>query len=101
MHARPRRVMSAAMEPDPETMAALLAAFQRWQHEPPILAEISRLDAYMLMCGLQLLTRHPDMSDAQIDAWRSFGRTLQDALAGEAPELAEMMEAGWDPARDV
>ncbi|MEV0822542.1 hypothetical protein [Nonomuraea rubra] len=78
----------------------LLAAYQRWETMQPIIIGLYRRDAYSLVCGMQLLLRHPDIAEPMREAFESFGRALQEQVA-DTPELYAMLESGWNPAADV
>lgn len=83
-----------------DAVELLLAAYKRWEDLPPVVFGMARHDAYSLICGMQLLLRHPDIGEPMREVFESFGRHLQEEIS-DAPELYAMLEAGWNPAADV
>ena len=57
--------------------------------------------AWILVNGLQLLCRHPGVSQAIKDMWTHTGRELQEAIVTLHPEAEEMIEMGWNTKFDV
>lgn len=57
--------------------------------------------AWILVNGLQLLCRHPGVSQAMKDIWTHIGRQLQEAIVTLHPEAEELLEMGWNPDFDV
>jgi hypothetical protein len=78
----------------------LIAAYQRWDRMQPLVIGLHRRDAYSLVCGMQLLWRHPDIGAPMREAFEAFGRALQEQVA-DTPEMYAMLESGWIPAADV
>ncbi|MEU4228308.1 hypothetical protein AB0F17_28775 [Nonomuraea sp. NPDC026600] len=81
-------------------LALLQAAYERWATMPDITLQMNRRDAYALMCGMQYLRRHPDMTPALLDSFERVGRAAQQAACDDA-ELYTMAELGWSSAHDV
>lgn len=85
---------------DAAELELLQAAYARWETMPNVALRLSRRDAYLLMCGLQLLMRHPGMSPGLLESFERVGRAAQ-ALACDDPEVYAMAELGWSSAHDV
>lgn len=81
-------------------IALVSDAYRRWADKPPLLLRVDRTHAYMLLCGLQLLTRLPVVADPLKQVFVGIGREIQEKVA-DTPELYALMETGWNPAHDV
>jgi hypothetical protein len=57
--------------------------------------------AWILVSGLQLLCRHPGVSQAMKDIWTHTGRQLQEAIVTLHPDAEELLEMGWNTDFDV
>lgn len=79
---------------------ALRVALGRWQTMPPINISLPRHDAYIVVGGLQLLTRHPDIEPLIKEVFERVGRALQTVVADD-PDVYAMLELGWHPRFDV
>ncbi|MAU11150.1 MAG: hypothetical protein CL607_15125 [Anaerolineaceae bacterium] len=71
------------------------------QDEDPIEVIISTQSAWLLVSGLQLVTRHPGISSHMKRAMEDIGRQFQDRLVESHPESAEIIEKGWHWEFDV
>lgn len=57
--------------------------------------------AWVLVSGLQLLCRHPEVSEQMKTIWTHTGRQLQEAIVTLHPEAEELIEMGWNTDFDV
>jgi hypothetical protein len=62
--------------------------------------EIRPLDAWILLCQLQLALRHPENSGPSADKARQIARRLQ-SLVAPTGALKIVAERGWDTYFDV
>lgn len=85
---------------DRRGVETLTAAVKRWKDRPPIVVGLHRIDAYSIICGLQLLMRHPDIGERMRETFEGFGRVLQEEVSDD-PEIYALLESGWNPAADV
>lgn len=63
--------------------------------------EIDIMQAWLLVCGLQLLTRHPEVSQQMKDIWTHTAREFQEVILEVHPEAEELIEMGWNEDFDV
>lgn len=63
--------------------------------------EIRIKEAWLLVSGLQLATRHPDISTHMRQALIDIARQFQSAIAEVHPEAQQALEMGWDQTKDV
>ena len=83
-------------EPDPQ----FVSDYTRYiVHGPRVYLDLSGLHAWMLMAGLQLLLRHPNLPESIRDTLAQVARLLQRDVS-RTPELARIAQAGWDPEND-
>jgi len=88
-------------EPDPAELAAFSAAFDAMCRDPqPIVLELSKALAWILMAQLQLALRHPANTGATALQARGLAERLQQLVAGDSPILLLVAEKGWRPALD-
>lgn len=57
--------------------------------------------AWVLVSGLQLLCRHPEVSQTMKDIWTHTGRQFQEAIVTLHPDTEELLEMGWNTVFDV
>jgi hypothetical protein len=69
--------------------------------EQPLPVVINIKEAWLLVSGLQLATRHPEISEAMRAALTNIARQFQEAIEQAHPEAGECLEFGWDPDKDV
>ena len=79
----------------------MIDAFTRLHRAGRIELAIKPLDAWFVFCSLQLALRHPHYPAAMRGQVERLTRRLQGILTEIAPGLAELAEAGWNPALDV
>ena len=54
---------------------------------------------FMVVCAIQLASRHPGIPEASLKAWREVGDQM---IAGmPVKRLRAALERGWDPDRDI
>jgi hypothetical protein len=78
----------------------ILDAYRRWETMPPVDVSVQRHDGYILLGGLQLLTRHPEIAPDLKEVFVRCGREIQRLICDD-PELYALAEVGWDPVQDV
>lgn len=61
---------------------------------------ISIMQAWLLVSGLQLATRHPGISSYMRDELTRMARQFQGAIEVIHPEAHEPLEMGWNPELD-
>ena len=71
------------------------------QDETPIMPIIKIKEAWLLISGLQLATRHPGISPMMKRALEHIARQFQAQIVEDYPEAAVLLEMGWDEANDV
>lgn len=69
--------------------------------ETPLVIEMDIRDAWMLLSGLQLLVRHPAVSQHTKDIWAHTARQIQEAIVTLHPEAQPLIEMGWNSDFDV
>jgi len=69
--------------------------------EQPLAIEISIKSAWLLLSGVQLVTRHPGLHSRTKEEFEHIGRQIQEAIRDVHPEADELMEMGWNPEYDV
>lgn len=58
--------------------------------------------ALFILAHLQLALRHPGLVESESSRIvREAAHQLGDALIARVPQLRDLVEAGWDPGRDV
>lgn len=65
---------------------------------------VVELDSTMALCviaQIQLASRHPGNKGQSTEIAQKFARGLQVAVTKLHPEVANILEKGWDPAYDV
>jgi hypothetical protein len=60
--------------------------------------EVGPYAHFMIITGLQLAWRHPEISAQIKDIWWQVGHQM---MIQQPPEIAVLLERGWDPAQDV
>lgn len=63
--------------------------------------QIPIMEAWTLVAALQMTTRHPGIGEALRQRIEKIARQFQGAITNVHPEVAEVLEAGWNPAQDV
>ncbi len=69
--------------------------------DTPLTVTIDIMQAWILVSGLQLLCRHPLVSQHMKDIWTHSGRQFQEAILEVHPDAEELMEMGWNEDFDV
>lgn len=69
--------------------------------DTPLTVTIDIMQAWILVSGLQLLCRHPGVSQQMKDIWTHSGRQFQEAIAEAHPDAEELMEMGRNTDFDV
>lgn len=64
--------------------------------ETPLALTIEIREAWLLVSGLQLATRHLGMSDSMRGALTAIARQFQTAIVQAHPETEMLLEMGWD-----
>ncbi len=62
----------------------------------PLTVNITIADAWMLLSGIQLATRHPELSVYSKDRLFEAGLKFQAQVEAVHPEAHEFIEMGWD-----
>lgn len=88
--------MTGQDRPDPgdDVMRLVVEARRRWEGMPPVEVRMSRSDAFLLLSGLQVLTRAEGLSGPARHVYTVIGRALQELVCDD-PELYAMAETGW------
>src|ERR1041385_2165773 len=68
--------------------------------ETPLVVNIAIKDAWLLLCGIQLATRHPELSVYMKDSLFESGLKFQAMIEAVHPEAHEFIEMGWDKRLD-
>lgn len=77
------------------------SAYKRWQGMPPVVLNLSRPDAWIMMVGLQTAVAHPLVSGGPMSAvMEEMGRRIQEAICDD-PEVYAVAESGWNRTYDV
>lgn len=61
------------------------------------LISLDSVTAICIIVQIQLATRHPDNIGPSREVAEKFARQLQERVAAKVPEVAKLMELGWDP----
>ncbi len=69
--------------------------------DSPLTVKMDIMQAWMLVSGLQLLTRHPEVNQQLKDMWTHTARQFQEAILEQHPEAEELIEMGWNTDFDV
>lgn len=56
---------------------------------------------WLMISTMQLATRHPGMAKAMRAEIEQIGRQLSRAIVEMHPEVADILEMGWQPEHDV
>ena len=64
--------------------------------ETPLTVNIAIKDAWLLLSGIQLATRHPELSVYMKDSLFESGLKFQTMIEAIHPEAHEFIEMGWD-----
>lgn len=67
----------------------------------PLQVTIDIKAAWLLISGLQLVTRHSGIGEQLRQELTHIALQFQDRIIDEYPEAAPLLQAGWDPAQDV
>lgn len=68
---------------------------------PPIQLEIDAVQALTIVSQIQLALRHPENQNDSSAIARSLAQQVGGLLSQFDPELAKLIEAGWNPERDL
>jgi len=68
--------------------------------ERPLTVNITIKDAWLLISGLQLAIRHPELHGNTKDNLFSTARQFQIAIEAAHPESHELIDMGWNAAFD-
>jgi hypothetical protein len=69
--------------------------------QEPIQFIIHMMDAWVLVSQLQLVTRHPDISDAMRKFAEHTGHEIQKSIVAKYPEAEAVINLGWNTRFDV
>jgi len=95
-----RKIIAEIKKPLTEQEAfALAAAAMTDKH--PLTIKIPIMEAWTLVAALQMTTRHPGIGESLRQRIEQIARQFQGAITNVHPEVAEVIEAGWNPAQDV
>jgi len=67
----------------------------------PLSVNIQIRDAWILVGGLQLATRHPELTEPMKSMLGVIARHFQGAITRLYPEAQPLLEMGWDSEYDV
>lgn len=67
----------------------------------PLSLTIRIQDAWLLVSGLQLATRHPGVTDQMKELLEAIARQFQGAIVQAHPEAHPLLEMGWDSTYDM
>ncbi|MDX2818416.1 hypothetical protein ABZ312_33635 [Streptomyces sp. NPDC006207] len=88
-------------ERDATGVHLMASAYKRWQNMPPVMLNLSRADAWIVMVGLQTAVAHPLVSGGPMSAaMEEMGRRIQEAICDD-PEVYAVAESGWNRIYDV
>lgn len=62
----------------------------------PIALTITIRDAWLLVSGLQLATRHPEIDPTTKTFLEALARQFQGVIVEAHPEAGELLEMGWN-----
>jgi hypothetical protein len=71
------------------------------EDKEPVTVKFSMFDLFMLIAQLQLITRHPELSEHQLKFAKHMGKQFQKAITGLHPEAEAVINTGWDSQFDV
>lgn len=71
------------------------------QDEKPVNLTINLGSAWILVTGIQLATRHPDINEPMKAMLTAVARQFQDVIIEVHPEVEDLLERGWDATYDV
>lgn len=67
----------------------------------PLSLTIQIRDAWLLVSGLQLATRHPMVTEPMKGLLETIARQFQGVIVKAHPEAQPLLEMGWDSEYDV
>jgi hypothetical protein len=75
---------------------------KKLRYAPLIKLDLTVQKAMELVATIQLALRHPGYREHDIAAHMAlFAVSLETEIVRQAPELAPVLAAGWDPSQDV
>jgi hypothetical protein len=80
---------------------AMRITAQVMSDEQPLAVTISIKDAWLMISGLQLAARHPDLGTPLKQHLEQIGRQFQDAITERHPLAEQLLEMGWNTDFDV
>lgn len=69
--------------------------------EHPLQIRITVAEVWLMIGGLQLVVRQPELGDALKQRCEEIGRQLQDVVTARHPLAEQLLEMGWDTDFDV
>jgi hypothetical protein len=81
--------------------AVLAVLKQLWQSTKQLHISITPRDAWTTVAVIQYATRNPQLSPAQRESAIAVAHVLQEAIRDSFPAAADLLEDGWNPAKDV
>jgi hypothetical protein len=94
----PIRSQTDATQEEADFVAAIMAADRKYGRIAVLLLPSA---LFQMVAEVQLALRHPHHPPAAAKAVEAIARDWQAALARHVPEVAAILEAGWDLSRDV
>lgn len=70
------------------------------EDKQPVILVLTKAQAWILMCNLQLALRHPKNNGPTADTARNIAESIQKQVA-ISPALAEVARRGWERQYDV
>jgi hypothetical protein len=77
-----------------------IAEFRQLETLPPIVLELTAVEAWILLSQIQLACRHPENTGPSRKMVEGLARRIQDVLA-QTPALYAIAQRGWDPDYDI
>jgi hypothetical protein len=69
------------------------------EDKQPVILELTKKQAWMLMCEVQLALRHPNNNGPSAKVSKEVAELLQEQIA-TTPALAELARRGWETKYD-
>lgn len=67
----------------------------------PVRVHIEVKDLWLIVVGIQLASRHPEVSVVVKEMWEYLARYFQSMIVEIHPEAESVIEKGWHPEHDV
>lgn len=76
-------------------------AHQVMTDRQPLAVSITIAECWLLISGLQLCNRHPELSPIMRRQLEQIGRQFQQAIVDTHPDATELIEMGWNAEFDI